>query len=261
MKEEYTWLLTPEKMAVINGRIEERTIEDGFLPNAVYKNSLSSIKDYRDVAYIPNIEYKREESTTEPKDTKVDVDNYDTSKFKSDDIFTWLDPFDIDDEYIPKEMIGMKDNDRVSVKSQQPYVDMINMIAKEEGVNPKLVASKIFTESRFNQNAISEAGAIGLMQLMPSTAKKLGVDPNNAEENIRGGVKYMKQLLDRYYGDAISAMAAYNAGPAVIDSYMQGTYMEGKNPNSRVTPHGVPNFKETQLHLLRMNKALNHLRF
>ncbi len=115
-----------------------------------------------------------------------------------------------------------------STKSQ--LLDMINQVSRENGVDEKLVQALIKQESGFNPNAKSKAGAIGLMQLMPSTAKAMGVnDPYNATQNVQGGVKYLKSMLDKYNGNVILALAAYNAGPNAVDKY-----------------DGVPPYKETQ---------------
>ena len=86
-------------------------------------------------------------------------------------------------------------------------------IAREEGVDPALFQSLIQQESGGNQSARSGAGAIGLTQLMPGTAASLGVDPYDELQNVRGGARYLKQLLDLYGGDTTRALIAYNAGP------------------------------------------------
>ena len=85
-----------------------------------------------------------------------------------------------------------------------------------------LLAAVQQQESGGNQNAISSKGAIGLMQLMPSTARGLGVNPYNAADNVRGGTAYLHQLLSRYHGNVAEALGAYNAGPGRMDSFLAG---------------------------------------
>ncbi len=85
------------------------------------------------------------------------------------------------------------------------------------GIDPQLVRLIIEKESQFNARAVSQSGAIGLMQLMPETAKALGVtNPYNPRENIMGGVKFMRRLLDMFNGDVALALAAYHAGPNTV---------------------------------------------
>jgi soluble lytic murein transglycosylase-like protein len=93
------------------------------------------------------------------------------------------------------------------------YTDQIRNTAAAYGVDPALALAVAQQESGFDPQARSSAGALGLFQLMPGTAADLGVDPSNPTENIEGGVRYLKQMLDRFGGDVSRALWAYNAGP------------------------------------------------
>jgi soluble lytic murein transglycosylase-like protein len=119
------------------------------------------------------------------------------------------------------------------------FESTIARIAGEFKVDSKLVKAVVRNESCFDTMAISRAGAQGLMQLMPPTAKELGVlDPFNAEQNLRGGVQYLKTLMDRYSNNIALALAAYNAGPGAVAKY-----------------DGVPPYRETEHYIERVMKT------
>jgi soluble lytic murein transglycosylase-like protein len=112
------------------------------------------------------------------------------------------------------------------------YEGLIIEQARLNDIRPDLVRAVVRTESAFNPYAISSKGAQGLMQLMPSTANLFGVkNPYNPEENVRAGVAYLRQLLDRYDNNEQLALAAYNAGPNAVDKYGQTIppYRETRN--------------------------------
>lgn len=115
---------------------------------------------------------------------------------------------------------------------------LIEQAAGEEGVDPALVAAMIAQESGGDPEAVSHAGARGLMQLMPSTARMLGVaDVFDPGQNVSGGVRYISRLLERFGGDEELALAAYNAGPGTVDRY-----------------GGVPPYRETEQYLKKVER-------
>src|SRR4030043_949561 len=110
--------------------------------------------------------------------------------------------------------------DRTVYKDTEYYQSIIHEKASKYNIDPSLVKAVIKTESNWNEKAVSRKGAIGLMQLMPSTANDMNVrNPFNPEENIEGGVKYLRYLLGRFNGDLTLALAAYNAGPTWVEKF------------------------------------------
>lgn len=128
------------------------------------------------------------------------------------------------------------------ISTRDRFDDLIAMHSQEQGLSPLLVKAVIQAESGFNPSAVSPKGALGLMQLMPATARELGVhNPFHPEQNIRGGVTYLKRLLDLYDQDVTLALAAYNAGPGSVAKY--GTvppYRETRDYVRRITSAAPP---------------------
>jgi soluble lytic murein transglycosylase-like protein len=127
--------------------------------------------------------------------------------------------------------------------ANQTPLELAQSAAHKYSLPDAFVAGVMRTESGFNAGAVSPKGAIGLMQLMPQTARDLGVDPTKPAENADAGTRYLRDLLARYEDrpdQVVLALAAYNAGPAAVDKY-----------------HGVPPFRETREYILRVLKAWN----
>ncbi len=129
-------------------------------------------------------------------------------------------------------------------KPAQTTPDLKHVVAHasgEQNLDPDLINSVIHAESGFNPHAVSPKGAQGLMQLMPGTASQLGIkNPFDAQSNVDGGTRYLRELLERYNFNLIKALAAYNAGPQRVDQY-----------------HGVPPYYETQAYVARIIREFN----
>jgi soluble lytic murein transglycosylase-like protein len=133
---------------------------------------------------------------------------------------------------------------RNGVQTPNGYGPLIADAARRHGVDPALVAGVIESESGFNARATSSAGAKGLMQLMDGTARGLGVtDPYDPAQNVNGGTRFLRQLLDRYNGDPKLALAAYNAGGGAVDRY-----------------GGIPPYPETQRYVPKVLAAADRYR-
>jgi len=126
-------------------------------------------------------------------------------------------------------------------RPQANLTDVVNQASGRYRLDPDLVNSVIKAESDFNIHAVSPKGAQGLMQLMPGTASELGV-PNafDAQANVEGGTKYLRELLERYNFDLVKALAAYNAGPQRVEQF-----------------GGVPPYYETRAYVARIVKDFN----
>lgn len=124
-----------------------------------------------------------------------------------------------------------------------PHLDSIRTFAQQYGVEENLVRAVMKQESCFNSRAMSSAGAMGLMQLMPGTADLMGVDDAwDPHQNIQGGVKYLAKMLREFNGDKQLALAAYNAGPGAVRKYS-----------------GIPPYRETQNYVMRIMSEYNRL--
>jgi soluble lytic murein transglycosylase-like protein len=133
---------------------------------------------------------------------------------------------------------------KAELESRATVNALVDTIARRHNVEPLLVDSVIRVESNYNPNAISSAGAMGLMQLIPSTARRFGVSNTfHPAQNIEGGVRYLKYLMELYRGDERLALAAYNAGEGAVAKYK-----------------GIPPYAETQNYVYQVGKKLGQSR-
>jgi hypothetical protein len=129
---------------------------------------------------------------------------------------------------------------RATMLPATPYDPYIDMVSRENGVDPSLVKAVALVESGFNTRAVSSKGAQGLMQLMPTTAARYGVkDLHDPYQNLRAGAQHLRELLDNYNGDVTLALAAYNAGSGAVKRY-----------------GGVPAYAETQAYVKKVQTKM-----
>jgi soluble lytic murein transglycosylase-like protein len=141
--------------------------------------------------------------------------------------------------YLPGEMSFMGRNRPAMNIDRDGAEALVREAADRHRVDPALVRAVIETESSWNPGAMSRKGAMGLMQLIPTTAQRFGVyDAFNPRQNVDAGVRYLKRLLERYNGNLDLALAAYNAGEGAVDR-----------------AHGVPSYRETRNYVQRVQDA------
>jgi len=137
------------------------------------------------------------------------------------------------DKPVARPGVRLKPHSRPSISARaETYRPFIARAGQTYEVSPALIDAIARTESGYNQAARSPVRAAGIMQLMPRTARAMGVDSSDARDNIRGGVAYLRLLLNRFDGDVVRTIAAYNAGPAAVER-----------------AGGVPRFPETRAYV------------
>jgi len=133
--------------------------------------------------------------------------------------------------------------EKISYKSD--FNEIIEYAAKKYNISSSIIKAVIKAESNFNPTVVSSAGAQGLMQLMPGTARALGVnDSFDPKQNIEGGVRYLRDMLEKFGGNLELALAAYNAGPGNVTKY-----------------GGIPPFKETQMYVKKIMGYIKNKNF
>ena len=143
---------------------------------------------------------------------------------------------------IPDAIVANVATSAAGVPAQ--YAAKIQELAARFDLSPSLLEALVWQESRWGPAAVSHAGARGLAQLMPGTARYLGVDPDDPMQNLEGGARYLREQLDRFDGDLEKALAAYNAGPGRV-----------------IRAGGVPNIRETRNYVAAiMGRLADHSR-
>ena len=134
--------------------------------------------------------------------------------------------------------------ERASATLPDRYESAVHQLAARFDLSPALIEALVWQESRWRENAVSPVGARGLAQLMPGTAREMGVNPDDPLANLEGGARYLRQQLDRFDGDVEKALAAYNAGPGRVEK-----------------AGGIPRIRETQTYVAAvMGRLSDHSR-
>jgi soluble lytic murein transglycosylase-like protein len=144
------------------------------------------------------------------------------------------------EEYVPPAPASARP---AASASELDLQDLVTAAANKYGLPPEFVHSVVVAESGYQPDAVSPKGAIGLMQLMPATAKEYGVDPTDPAQNVDAGTKHLRDLLLKYDGTVNYALAAYNAGPGAVEKY-----------------RGVPPYRETVQYVTRVVKRFKELK-
>ena len=135
-----------------------------------------------------------------------------------------------------------KENPKLSTKDAESIYKTVMYFSNKYKVSSDLIFAIIDQESNYNYKDSSSAGAIGLMQIIPATANYLKINPYNSTQNLEGGVRYFKEMLDKYQKPSL-ALAAYNAGPGAVDKY-----------------NGIPPYKETTNYVSKISKIYQNLK-
>ncbi|WP_298336703.1 lytic transglycosylase domain-containing protein [uncultured Erythrobacter sp.] len=151
-------------------------------------------------------------------------------------------PVELARPLVPEQIVGNTQAHAAGIPPE--YVAKISELAQRFDLSPALLEAVVWQESRWREGAVSPAGARGLAQLMPGTARDLGVDPDDPMQNLEGGARYLRAQLDRFDGDLEKALAAYNAGPGRVER-----------------ADGIPNIRETQHYVAAiLGRLANHSR-
>jgi soluble lytic murein transglycosylase-like protein len=227
--------LTPSVLAASNVTITETTDDSGhkvYVNDVVTPGSRRTSQPKSSSRAMPETTFRSQQnrlvfwSTTEHRWKTVPHANVRAARSAAAEV----------DQYLDKPLAEQNSPSR-SGFTQREIDDAINKAADRHNVDPNLVRALVKVESNFNPNAVSRKGAMGLMQLMPQTARQLRLtNPFNPEENVDAGVRHLKQLLDNYGGDVRLSLAAYNAGTgAVARSAGIPRYAETRNYVKRIT--------------------------